>query len=776
MAMLRLNLLGPPEVHLGEIRLSFPTRKTFAVLIYLALEKRPQPREHLAALFWPEASTERSHASLRNTLGHLQAVLRQASEVTESGYLSVTYGTLALHPEAQVLIDLDLVEQAYQHARTDRSSRTPREESADPALLMAAANQYRGDFLVGFSLSDAPEFDAWASNQRESWRRRLGLIFDRLSEVQFVQGDLASAAESAALWITLDSLNEGAYRRKMRAHFAAGERGQALETYELCRASLLAELGVEPDPETELLAARIRAQHPVRSADQRTQINTPVAFLESLFAGRSPEQQALLAQYEAAVSGQAQVVVLRGEAGIGKTRLSTEFLNRARAQGAEVLQGRAFEGGGGISYHPLVEAFRAYIERNGAQKEWVTESWLPSISRLLPQLSDPSMGTGSLAEVDQAQLFEALLRLTLALSARFPLLIFVDDLQWADRATLDWLLYAVRRWSESKAPLLLLVSLRSEALQPSTQPETPSLIDWLEQLEREVDAHSVELGPLGEQETIQMLLSIITAPAADFVQWLFSETRGQPFYLMETLKDLLERKALHPRQHGEGQWVFEIDSEHELGKAVRLPSTIRAVLRSRLNRISPNAFALLSAAAVLEHGMSFDLLCAIARLNEDAGLSALDELLSRRLLVEHEWIDRPSMYEFANDMIRDFVYTEAGDARRRLFHRRALELLETEQVSAAVLAHHAIAAGLPEAAFRHSLDAGQEALRLAAAREAQIHLEKARQLVIEEAPDLTEIQPQKHDLYRGLAQAYELGGQAEQARAMYEELRKLTSE
>ena len=773
---LHLHLLGPPEVRLGERLLTFPTRKTVALLIYLALEGGQQPREHLAALLWPESNPERSYASLRNTLGHLQSALRQASGQAQTTYLSVTHNALALNPDADIRLDLHTVARAYAQARADRSSRTPPEGSASLSLLQSAVACYRGDFLAGFSLGDAPGFDDWAAVQREVWRRRLGLILDRLSEIQFARGELASTAETASLWIALDGLNEVAYRRKMRAHFAAGERGQALETYDSCRAVLAAELSVEPEPDTEALATRIRTQYPLsHSAPQPYWPDTPVTFLENLFAGRTAEYQALVERYGRAATGQPQVVTLRGEAGIGKTRLAREFLAWAVAQGAETLHGRAFESGSRMSYQLLIEAFRPRLERENALQDWLGEAWLVPLSQLLPELREryPDLPLAHLeAAADRTQLFESLVRLTLALANRAPLVLFVDDVQWVDSATLDLLRYAIRRWRESAARILLLVSLRSETLQPSAQPQRPSLNEWLAHVKREVEPYQLVLEPLGERDTVQMVLSILAPPAADFAQWVFNETRGQPFYLMETLKDLLERGALHPKRQADGKWAFEVDAKHDLGHAVRVPSTVRAVIRSRLNRLSPNAFTLLAAGAALEHQLTFERLCAIANVAEDMGLPALDELVSGQLLLE---VARPSdanAYVFAHHMIWDVVYTEAGDARRRLFHRRALDVLEAARESAAVLAYHALAAGLAEDAFRHSLAAGQEALRLSAASEATIHFEKARQLAQEGSFAGMEFEPHLRDLYLQLGRAYELNGQPEQALAVYNQLSK----
>jgi DNA-binding SARP family transcriptional activator len=788
---LHIFALGPPEVRLGERLLTFPTRKTLALLIYLALEAGFQPREHLAALLWPESNPGRSHASLRNTLGHLQTAMRQASGQTQTSYLSVTNNSLGLNPDADVDFDLRTIERAYALARADRSSRTLPEGSASLPLLLSAAACQRGDFLAGFSLGDAAGFDDWAAIQREVWHRRLGLIFDRLSEIQFASGEFAGATETASRWIAMDALNEVAYRRKMRAHFAAGERGQALETYEACRAMLAAELGVEPEPDTAALAERIRTQAPpvhphIRRSEPRPhRPDTSVAFLENLFAGRISEHQALVKCYRRAAAGQPQLVVLRGEAGIGKTRLAREFLAWASAQGIELLQGSAFESGSHWPFQPLVEALRLRLEGENPPKDLLDNVWLSPLSQLLPELRErypglpltPKVRPHLEAEVSQTQLFEPFTQLTMALAKRAPLVLFVDDLQWTDSATLDLLQYAVRRWQKSAAlengaaRVLLLVSLRSEALHPVTQPQQmggpqggpTGLIQWLAHVEHELTPVHLELEPLGERETVQMVLSILAPPAADFAQWLYAETHGQPFYLMETLKDLLERRVLHPKRRAEGQWTFAVDAEHDLGQAVRVPSTVHAVILSRLNRLSPNAFSLLAGGAVLEQQITFERLCAISNVTEDLALPALDELISGRLLLEAAQPGVASAYAFANDMLRDVVYTEAGDARRRFFHRRALEILEAAGASAAMLAHHARAAGLAQAAFRHSLAAGREALRLSAVSEAIVHLERARQFVREaslpEMPDEADLR----DLYMQLSRAYKLGGQTEKA-------------
>ena len=219
-----------------------------------------------------------------------------------------------------------------------------------------------------------------------------------------------------------------------------------------------------------------------------------------------------------------------------------------------------------------------------------------------------------------------------------------------------------------------------------------------------------------------------------------------------------------------------MDSDHDLGKAVRVPSTVHAVIRSRLNRLSPNAFSLLASGAVLEHRITFERMCAISNLSEDLALPALDELISGRLLLETTQAGVVSEYAFTNDMLRDVVYTEAGDARRRLFHRRAMEVLEKGGESAAILTHHALAAGLSQEAFRYSLAAGREALRLSAVSEAIAHFEHAYQFVQEATPSFIPDKADLSDLYKQLSQAYQLAGQAEKTLAIEAERQKFLSD
>jgi predicted ATPase len=197
------------------------------------------------------------------------------------------------------------------------------------------------------------------------------------------------------------------------------------------------------------------------------------------------------------------------------------------------------------------------------------------------------------------------------------------------------------------------------------------------------------------------------------------------------------------------------------------------VILSRLDRLSPNAFTLLAAGSVLGLSLTFDNMCAIANITPDTGLPALDELVSGQLLLETGQIGASGNFTFAHNMIRDVVYTEAGDARRHLFHQRAFQIFEKEQRPVSVLAHHALAAGLGEEAFQYSLAAGREAMLMSATREAIAHFENAHHLTQGGLVASDEDEVYIRDLYSQLGQAYELIGDHDQAVVIHDEWLRL---
>src|SRR6266516_3092974 len=450
-------------------------------------------------------------------------------------------------------------------------------------------------------------------------------------------------------------------------------------------------------------------------------------------------------------------------------------------EGADVLQGRAFETGGRLPYQSLIEALRPRIERENAPDDLLSDIWLAELACLLPELSDryPDLpaprGDKSVA---RNRLFEAVARLLQALAKRAPLVLFIDDVQWADTASLDVLHYLARSWSESATPALLLLTLPM-----GTRGLRPELDEWRASMERTVPLTRLQLDRLTSEDILRLLQAIWGAGGKDggraadlerFGRWLFAETEGQPFYLMETLKVLLERGALASSPSEEGGWTLGVTAtmEHETVRRGFFPPSVREVIVARLDRLTPNAFAMLVAGAVLGQGTTFERLCQVADLSEEDGLPALDEILHSGLLYESESEGGPmaaGCYVFAHQKIRAVVYAEAGEARRSIFHRRALQALQAE--AAAELAYHALSAGLTEPAFHWSLVAGDEAMRVFAVRDALTLYEQARHLLAERVHGLGLLSmlpaPEVEHLYIHLGRAYELNAEWEKARTAY---------
>ena len=753
MSGLTLRLLGPPEVVRDGHPLRFRSRKELALLLYLVTEGGTHTREKLVELFWPQSGESRGRANLRNALSSLRKTLAAGAD-SEDPYLAVERYYVGFDPATEVELDLRVLEAARSAAVSSTEGLETASRSGILAQLRDAAEVHRGEFLEGFYLNDAPDFDYWAEVQRGSWRRSLGTVYDRLSELQMEGGEFFAATETAARWVESDPTEEKARQRLIKAYSASGNHRAALETYESYRAKLEGESGAGPGAKIEALAARLQSEsgaqrdtpgHQFRSAGGPVALNVPLV-------GRSEEFGSLVAEYHAARRDPRGVAVI-GEAGVGKTRLVNEFLLWAEAQGAEVLRGQASEDRS-LPYGPIMDAFRKRIERERAPDDLLNDLWLAELSRLLPEIRDryPDLPqpAGDVM-TSKAQLLEAIHQLIMALAARSepePVVAFIDDWQWVDNASLAFRQYAGRRWPQENAPVLIITSIREEAFEFD-----PEVSQRLMNASRDISIRRLSLEPLGPEETTELLGALTnggTTPgastgldSAEIGRWLYGETGGLPFFLVETLQMLIDRGILSPHTRPDGRYVFEVREPDTGGLEGMMPAGVRDAVKGRVSRLNEPAKNLLAAGAVLGRSFSYEILFQVAKLDEEEGLAALDEAISSRLLREagtgENFIALDPLqsvypaygeadYGFAHDKTREVVYTEAGEARRRVLHLRALEALEEAGAPAAELARHALAAASSEKAFHHSLAAGDEAMSLFAVDDAIQHYEQARWL------------------------------------------------
>src|SRR5256714_7617826 len=718
MSQLHLSLLGTPVVKHGERTLTFSTRKALALLVYLAVEGGIHPRKTLSESFWPELDAEHGRAALRATLLELRKLLERSHAPGERAHLLVERDTLGFDQGSPLLLDLRLVESASKQVGRGVEPFTGEARGEVLAQLEQSTRLARGPFLASFTLRDSQFFDDWTRQHREYWHLRVHQLFDALSKLYERAGDRERAIETVSRWLSFDPLKEEGYRRLMRLRFSQGDRVGALRGYGNGRAVLADELQVEPEPETVALAKRIRHAAPVRPAQLRSLLpphasslspgqppgQPPANLLDGPLLGRAAEFGTLIECYQRAYAGQPEVVLIQGEAGIGKTRLATEFVGWAQAQGADVLVGRALQTGGQLPYQPLIDVLRRQLEQEHAPEDLGSPVWLAELSRLLPELRDryPDLPVHSTDEaLGHHRLFEATARLVLLWAARRPLVLLLDDMQWADTATLDLLLYLGRSLAEQPAPVLLLLNLRTGAesfsgvqstwlmalkrtrmpltavgLAAFTQEETKRFVQalaWAEQPREVGNNDSTDGCPEnGEASTFRDVL-------VPFANWLYFQTQGQPLYLVETLKGLLKREIMLPAPQGKGSWglVLRTGLLAQIPVGELIPSSVRELIRSQFGRLTPSAWALLVAGAGLGQGLTFERLIQVAQLDEPEGLRALEELLRHGWLCEGTQVEEGQVlddYAFPREMMREVVYQEAGVTRQRIMQRRVSAL------------------------------------------------------------------------------------------------------
>jgi predicted ATPase/DNA-binding SARP family transcriptional activator len=711
---LSIALLGAPRVEVDGRPLAVDTRKAIALVAYLAVTGQAHSRDTLSTLLWPEYDQDSARASLRRTLSALRKGLGPVGD-----QLQVNRERVALRADHDVLLDVErftrLVRQTEAHGHT----------LADvcPACLQPlseAADIYRGEFLAGFALRECPEFEDWQRYQAESFRRALASVLERLATAAASAGRHDEALAAARRWLALDPLHEPAHRQVMLAYAWADQRAAALRQYRACVRILDEELGVAALPETTQLAERLRENHtpppptfaePVPNASTHPEkVRRPSAGTPGYpLVGRAREWEVLLSAY-ATAGERGCLVVLEGEAGIGKTRLAESFLDHVRAKGARVVAGRSYEGESSLAYGLIAEALRAALAQGelGERLLSVPEHWLSEAARLVPEiallrplpapLADPS-GAGPRLVEGLRQLLLALLR------GEVPGVFFLDDVQWADDASLELLGSLVRRLREH--PPLFLLTWRGEEV-----PVAHRVRQLVADARRASAAVTLTLPRLRPADVAELVSARVVGAErpTELASTLYQASEGLPMFLIAYLDALAD--GTQPPD--------------------AVPGSIRDLLRARLGRLSETARQLLATAAAIGHSFDVDTLRAASGRGEDETVSALDELIGRRLVREVSGDGGSLHFDFAHEQLRQVVYHETSLIRRRLLHRRVAEALRDRAPSRkapppdpAQIALHYQLAGHDELAAEYFYQAGEHARALHANAEALAHFRTA---------------------------------------------------
>lgn len=658
-----VRLLGPPRVLRDGELVGFDTRKATALLAHLALSDRPRPRDALADLLWPDADLDSARGALRRTLSVLRSGIG-------AEHVEATRDHVRLLRGGGLTIDVD----RFRQWRRDGG-------------LVAAVAAYQGDLLEGFVVRGAPGFEEWLAGEAEGLRRELTAALSALALRQEAAGDLPAAVSSVRRWLAVDPLHEPAHQALIRLLAASGDRAGALAQYRECVRTLSRELGVPPLSETSRLYDEIN-RGTFEAPAPATRVPLPAATADEAsapaFVGRSRELQMLRDAYDAA--GEApRVVLVEGEAGIGKTRLVEELLSGLSPE-SPTLVTRAYEDEERLAYGPLVETLRARLRRDNEWVQALEPTTLAEVARLVPEigrgrrdLPPPTTGPGAESRF-LAAVWDAL---GAALAGPRTGVWFVDDVQWADEATRGLLSYGLRRLERHRA---LVVLVRR------TPQDSTALIPILAAA-RAGGALTLPLERLGEDDVAELVGQLHRPGATSTdVRRLWETTEGVPLLLVEYL-----RAAPDP----DGA----------------LPAGARTMLSARLAPTSETGRQVLSAAAVLGRSFDVDTVREVSGRTDEETVTALEELVRRGLLRERE-----EDYDFTHDLTRAVVLEETSLARRRLLHARAAEVPGTP---AAVRARHLQQAGQDLAAAHASREAAQEAAAVFAHAEAADQLRAA---------------------------------------------------
>jgi DNA-binding SARP family transcriptional activator/predicted ATPase len=735
MAVLRLFLLGALDIRHDDRQVPKPpTLKSQSLLAYLALHRRrPQNREQLAALFWGDRPERKARRSLRTALWHIRRYLPQENLLLSDST------TVQMNPDSDLWLDVEEFEKQVS------SSQAPN--------LQSVLTLYRGDFLDGF-------YDDWIIGERY----RLEVLFldtlARLMRWQETAGEHHAALATALRLLERDALREDAHRLTMRVYCHLGQRNAALEQYRRCREIVFEELGAEPMAETTelyqaILDGRFEVGLPPASA--------PVAVQAKVAEGRSPldvtppirlvgrEQELSLLHrcWQDARDGQGGLMLISGEAGVGKTRLLEEFANRLRWQGARVLWGRCYEFERVLPYQPLAEALRTAVPILSPDELVGFPPWaLGEVARLVPEMLErcPGLEMPAAASLDRerARLFEGVTRFTADLARHGPLLVVLEDLHWASESTLQLLHYLARHLAAHS--VLIVGTFRPEALTPQHP-----LTTLQHELLREGVVTPLSLNALSAEvvETLVLEMSGVGSAVVPLARRLYEETEGNPFYLMETVKALFEKGTIELR---EGAWRgnFVRMSEGE----IPLPTSVSEAVQARARRLGGDAQEALRLAAALGREFEFDLLNIVWGLGEETTLEALDDLLRARLIEEGSGpLERD--YAFTHHKIQEAVYSGIPLRRRQHLHTRIGQAMETIYAPdveglAGELAFHfdqarQVDKTLTEKAIHYLRLAGERAVRMSANEEANAHLNKALAL-LQSLPDTSERASQELEL------------------------------
>jgi tetratricopeptide (TPR) repeat protein/DNA-binding SARP family transcriptional activator len=654
------RLLGRLEVQVDNQPRVLLAGQVAQFLGYLAYCGSWVRRDEVIYLFWPDQEESVARRNLRKLLHRAR---QKVSGIEAEG------------ESLRWLVSTDV--QAWQDAVERRD-------------WLAASSHYRGPLLDGLEGEGAGEYGAWLEGAREGckrgWQRAL------FGQAEVSGGYPVEALPLLRRLLEVDPLDEEVVHAYLHCLAAAGRYDEMSRVYKAFAKRLGDELEIEPGEDLRALVERFRDQakatletlpgveapKPERPASHREPSVRAAIFLNNVgFVGRERELARLHDHLAFAQGGQRNAVAIEGEAGVGKTRLVEEFL--ATSAPEQVFRGRCFERELAAPLEPIHSALAALADGTlprpvGDGRFWTTD---PSDRSIIHQ--------GLMAQLLRA-----------ARESRGAVL-FIDDVQWADAATLEFLSYAVKRVRGE--PVLVVLSFRRE--------DRRALESWLLPLAERRTLDVLSLGRL-EAEPLQLLLKNLSTLKAQDLLWLtellLRESEGNAFYVVEYLRWLHDSGVI---ELDAAQRIAALRREH-LAKA-SLPEGVRALLWARYRSLDEASCELLDLAAVIGRSFALGLLERASGRDPLALWSTLEPLIAAGLVTEVSSEMSSEHYSLSHDKLRQTVYESIGPPIKRSLHARVAEASQLQNVDHAELAHHYLRANAWAEAFDHLQIAARQA-------------------------------------------------------------------
>lgn len=699
--MLQIRLLGVLQISVdGNVLPPLPTQKAIGLLGYITLNTGKElSREYLAGLYWPDRPQSNARRSLHTALWQIRSLLKNADLEPEK-LLTASGNTVCWNPEIDYWLDVPEFEKSV--------------NQASPGQLQNAVDLYRGSFLSNI-------YEDWCLEERYRLESYYLRALSKLISHYLESRRFSEAMETSRLLLKADLLNEVAHRALMLSNYQLGNRSAAIEQYLECERLLKRELNIDPSEETRNLYQSIQDERiaynpPVTGSltpsvllknIKNPPINPKVNLEETGLFGRDDEYNQLIRWWE---DGTQFILHMKGEPGVGKTRLAQEFVRRLQSAGVVVGWGRCLPIDQGAPFYAIQMALYDLVANLPPRVRGTVPEWQAvEISRVFPELSSlfgisPTIGTDML---DQNRMFTAICNLVHTINQSIPILFVIDDINWASQSTIHLIEFLVRYLlsvQTENSKKVRILAMTNEITAPNYYSMT------IIRLRRDQLIFDLELNPLDPEDVVRWINTSSGGAknAKELAVSLYNKTLGNPLFIRETLGAMVKNG------------ILAIDKAIWEGPALktgplRLPlaESIKQIIEGRLLLLNQSAIEIAQAGAVIGTYFDAEEIKIIVGREEEAVLKDLEELVTAQIIMVNS-PPKKHDFEFRHHLIQQAIYEMILPPARALMHRKAARKLidELGQRGASRILYHYRRSKDLEAVIHWSVIAGRQALKL----------------------------------------------------------------